>query len=244
MIISGLWMLVFVVALGPALSAVPIPALAGLLILAGFQSLRFGALARTWRTGLSSGAAALITMVATLVVPIHVAVMIGVLLTLLLVGINSARAVEVDALVPVGPGRWRRAPVPDRLAEGEVCVLDVEGAVSYASVPRLIERLPVPGPGVQPGQRLAVVVRLHGHLDTNLTFITALEKYAGELGPAGGILILCGLQPDVIADLRSAGLPESIALVERAEELDGSLQQAYDRGLAWVGGAGGAAGAD
>ena len=38
-ILSGLWMLVFVVALGPVLSAVPIPALAGLLILAGFGSL-------------------------------------------------------------------------------------------------------------------------------------------------------------------------------------------------------------
>jgi SulP family sulfate permease len=243
-ILSGVWMLVFVVALGPALSAVPIPALAGLLILAGFQSLRFAALARTWRTSLASGAAALITMVATLVVPIHVAVMIGVLLTLLLVGITSANAVEVGALVPVGPGRWRRAPVPAQLDAGEVCVLDVEGAVAYASVPRLIERLPVPAPGAQPGQRLAVVIRLHGHLDTNLTFITAVEKYAGEVGAAGGVVFLCGLQSDVVEDLRSAGLPESIALVEQGEELDGSLQEAYDRGLAWVVGAAEAADPD
>jgi sulfate permease, SulP family len=46
-ILSGLWMLVFVIALGPVLSAVLIPALAGLLILAGFGSLKSRALARS-----------------------------------------------------------------------------------------------------------------------------------------------------------------------------------------------------
>ena len=104
-ILSGLWMLVFVVALGPLLSEVPIPALAGLLILAGFGSLKPRDLARTWQTSKSSGAAALITMVATLLVPIHVAVLIGVILSLLLVGINSShRATAVVALEPVAPG--------------------------------------------------------------------------------------------------------------------------------------------
>ena len=93
-ILSGLWMLLFVVALGPLLSEVPIPALAGLLILAGFSSLKPRDLARTWQTSKSSGAAALITMTATLLVPIHVAVLIGVILSLLLVGINSA---SIDA---------------------------------------------------------------------------------------------------------------------------------------------------
>ena len=48
-ILSGLWMLLFVVALGPLLSEVPIPALAGLLILAGFSSLKPRELARTCR---------------------------------------------------------------------------------------------------------------------------------------------------------------------------------------------------
>jgi SulP family sulfate permease len=104
-IISGLWMLLFVVALGPLLSEVPIPALSGLLILAGFGSLKPKALARTWHTSKASGAAALLTMIATLLVPIHIAVLFGVVLSLLLVGISSSRAAHVVALEPVAPGR-------------------------------------------------------------------------------------------------------------------------------------------
>ena len=63
----------FVVARGPLLSDVTMPALAGLLIFAGFLALKPKELARSWQTSLATGAAALITMVARLIVPIHVA---------------------------------------------------------------------------------------------------------------------------------------------------------------------------
>ena len=237
-ILSGLWMLVFVVALGPALSAVPIPALAGLLILAGFGSLKPRALARTWQTSKSSAAAALLTMVATLLVPIHIAVLTGVVLSLLLVGINSSRLTHVRALQPAGPGRWRRGPVPAQLEPGRVTVLDVEGAVSFASVPALLASLPGPAAtGASAGAAAApsaVVLRLHGHLRTNLTFVTALEKYAEVVTATGGLLVVCGLQPQTVTQLRSAGLPDLVVLLAQGEELDGSLAEAQELAVAWL----------
>ena len=232
-IFSGLWMLVFVVALGPVLSAVPIPALAGLLILAGFQSLKPRELARTWRTSLSSGAAAVITMLATLLVPIHVAVLIGVILSLLLVGINSARAVLVVGLEPIGPGRWRRVSAPATLEPGRVTVVDIEGAGTFASVPSLFAQVPkVPDDGAQ--VPCVAVLRLHGHLRTNVTFGTALGNYAAGIARTGGTVLVCGLQPEAVSQLRSGGLPESIALLPEGEELDGSLAEAYERATAWL----------
>ena len=233
-IISGLWMLVFVVALGPALSEVPIPALAGLLILAGYGSLKPRALARTWQTSKSSAAAALITMTATLLVPIHIAVLIGVVLSLLLVGINSSRTTHLVALEPIAPGRWRRGPIPTELVPGQVTVLDIEGSGTFASVPALFAQLPQPPADGTDGHTSAVVLRLHGHLRTNLTFVTALENYANGVARAGGTLIVCGLQPGTIAQLRSAGLPESVSLVAQGDELDGSLADAYERATTWL----------
>ena len=233
-ILSGLWMLVFVVALGPALSEVPIPALAGLLILAGYGSLKPRALARTWQTSKSSAAAALITMTATLLVPIHIAVLIGVVLSLLLVGINSSRTTHLVALEPIAPGRWRRGPIPTELVPGQVTVLDIEGSGTFASVPALFAQLPQPPADGTDGQPSAVVLRLHGHLRTNLTFVTALENYANGVARAGGTLIVCGLQPGTIAQLRSAGLPESVSLVAQGDELDGSLADAYERATTWL----------
>jgi SulP family sulfate permease len=237
-ILSGMWMLLFVVALGPLLSEVPIPALSGLLILAGFSSLKPRDLARTWQTSKSSGAAALITMVATLLVPIHVAVLIGVILSLILVGINSASATHVVALEPVAPGGWRRAEVPSSLAPGQVTVLDIEGSGEFASVPALVAQLPQP-PQQLPGtpdadQPVAVVLRLRGHLRANLTFTRALEHYAKDIGRSGGTLVVCGLQPGTITQLRSAGLPESIVLVAQGDQLEGSLTEAYQQAVAWL----------
>jgi sulfate permease, SulP family len=242
-IISGLWMLLFVVALGPLLSEVPISALAGLLILAGFSSLKPRELARTWQTSKSSGAAALITMVATLLVPIHIAVLIGVILSLILVGINSSSSTHVLALVPTPSGGWRRAEVPGSLAPGQVTVLDIEGSGEFASVPALVARLPQPPeqrPGApDEGQPVAVVLRLRGHLRTNLTFTRALEDYADGIGEHGGTLLVCGLQPATITQLRSAGLPESIVLLAQGDELEGSLTEAYEQAVTWLAAAGG-----
>jgi SulP family sulfate permease len=237
-ILSGLWMLLFVVALGPLLSAVPIPALAGLLILAGFGSLKPKALARTWQTSRASGGAALLTMLATLLLPIHIAVLLGVVLSLLLVGITSATAVHVATLEPVGPGRWRRGEVPKVLPAGRATFLDVEGSGAFASVQGLFELLPTPaepgpGPG-QPSQPSVVVLRLRGHLRTNLTFIKALEAYADKVESTGGAVTVCGLHPGTIAQFRSAGLPESVALIAQGEHLDESLAQAEELATKWL----------
>jgi SulP family sulfate permease len=214
------------------------PALAGLLILAGFGALKPRQLARSWQTSKSSGAAALLTMIATLLVPIHIAVLIGVILSLILVGINSSSAANVVALQPIAPGRWRRGEVPPSLPPGHVTVLDIEGSGAFTSVPGLFAALPQPpqaDPGSGPaGPPPAVVLRLRGHLRTNLTFTKALADYAAAISASGGTVVVCGLQPATIAQLRSAGLPESVALLPQGTELDGALADAYDRATTWL----------
>jgi hypothetical protein len=100
-------------------------------------------------------------------------------------------------------------------------------------VPALFERLPKPPdppiPPDPPGEEFAVVLRLRGHLRTNLTFVKALEHYADAATKAGGAVIVCGLHDSTIAQLRSAGLPDSILLLAQGEETDGSLADAYER---------------
>ena len=88
-------------------------------------------------------------------------------------------------------------------------------------------------------QPVAVVLRLRGHLRTNLTFTKALEDYAEGISASGGILVVCGLQPATITQLRSAGLPESTALLAQGDELEGSLTEAYDQAATWLATVGG-----
>ena len=78
------------------------------------------------------------------------------------------------------------------------------------------------------------MLRLRGHLRTNLTFTKALEDYAEAIQATGGTLIVCGLQPATITQLRSAGLPESVALLPQGDELEGSLTNAYEQAVTWL----------
>ncbi len=159
-----------------------------------------------------------------------------VILSLLLVGITSASSTRVVALERDGE-RWRRTEVPSTLPPGRISVLDVEGSGSFTSVPALVAQLPQPPqaarerPDVQPA---VVVLRLHGHLRTNLTFTKALQTYAEKMEHSDGALIVCGLQPAAITQLRSAGLPESVTLVAQGAELEGSLEQAYAMAADWL----------
>ena len=99
-------------------------------------------MAHTWRTTKASGAAA--PMVATLLVPIHIAVSIDVILSLLLVGIGSASATRAIARERVAPGQWRRTPAPTTHPAGQVTVIDNEGSGAFAALPALFARLPQP----------------------------------------------------------------------------------------------------
>jgi hypothetical protein len=80
----------------------------------------------------------------------------------------------------------------------------------------------------------AVVLRLRGHLRTNLTSTKALQTYAERVEESGGTLVVCGLQPGAITQLRSAGLPEGVTLLAQGEELEGSLVQAYRLATNWL----------
>lgn len=223
-VISGVWMLVFVVALGPLLSAVPIPALAGLLMLAGFQALRPKRLGRSMRMGRPSAVAAVVTMVATLVAPIQVAVLTGIVLSLMLVGVSSSSRVRVSGLEPDAHG-WKRVARPRTVPSGRVTVVDVEGAHAFSAVDRLFQLLP--DPPETPERPGVLVIRMRAYLVANLTFALALERYANDLHRAGIDLVVCGLGPRAHAQLTSAHLPSSTVLIEEGEHVGESLAAAH-----------------
>lgn len=236
-ILSGVWMLVFVSMLGPVLGFVPIPALAGLLILAGIESLRPRRLNRSWRTSTSSAAAAGVTVLATLTLPVPLAVLTGVVLSLILVGISSASLVRVVGLERTHDSTWRRIPTPRHAERGSITIVDVEGSVAFTSVEHLFRRLPQPPESADDAVEWqgAVIIRMKGHLRTNVTFVLALQRYADELGRSGIELVLAGLTDQATAQLRRAGVSGRVRIVPESAELGGALEVAYREAAACLG---------
>lgn len=235
-IISGLWMLVFVVALGPLLSDVPMPALAGLLILAGFGALKPKDSASSYRPasprrgGVDHHGR-------------HPA------------GPDPCRRADRRDPVPCSwsastaprrptssrsnrstPGRWRRGESRARWPPARSPSWTSDRGVRLRS--GALRRAAPTGAGPNRLSPRTATGRggaeLREHLRTNLTFTRALADYAKAISASGGTLVVCGLQPATIAQLRSAGLPESVGSSPRATPLDGSLATAYDQATTWL----------
>ncbi len=98
-IFVGLFVALIVLLAGPLVERVPMPALAALLIVAGFQGLRMEQAVMAWKTGRISKVVMLVTFLATLIVPLQFAVLFGVALSILLNTIRQSNKVVVTQWV-------------------------------------------------------------------------------------------------------------------------------------------------
>jgi SulP family sulfate permease len=231
-ILSGVWMAVFLIALSGVVGAVAMPTLAALLILAGVQSLRpreMLAVGRTTRSGLVFMT---VTLLATLLLPISSAVAIGVLLSALHALNRGMSDVRVKELVEVPDKGTIVRPAPATLPRRDLTVLDIEGSLFYAGARTLEEILPA----VEPGSAPVVVLRLRGRERIGATLIKVIESFNAQIQQAGGRLFLSGVDPRVADQIRRNGLidPSEVPLMEATEVLGESTHRAMTQGRAWL----------
>ncbi|HEX5807211.1 MAG TPA: SulP family inorganic anion transporter, partial [Anaerolineales bacterium] len=189
LIFTGLWMAVIVLLIPGLVSYIAMPALGALLILAGFRSLKPSDISSVWSTGWPSRIAAVVTFVATLVLPIQVAVGLGVLLSALLYINRSSTDVSLVRLVKRPDGLIEERNAPKKLSSHEVTVLDIYGHLFYAGARTLEQQLPSPDGTQSP----VVVLRMRGYNSFGATLLDVLSDYAEKLKAVGGRLYLSGM---------------------------------------------------
>ncbi|TDE95942.1 SulP family inorganic anion transporter [Occultella glacieicola] len=193
-VFSGVWMLVILVLFAGLVGRVAMPTLAAILIFAAIGSLNPARIRTIWSAGPSSQIALTATFVATLALPVVIAVGIGVALSLLVQLNQEAVDLKVVRLVPDEQGHLVERPAPEALAARDVVVLDIYGSLFYAGARTLQARLP--DPAVATGA--AVVLRLRGRSTLGVTFFTVVADYARRLEGTGGRLYLSGLSEDLV----------------------------------------------
>ncbi len=199
---AGLWMMAILVAFSGIVGAVAIPTLAAVLVVAAVSSVRGPELLTVWRTSWSARIAIATTFVCTLLMPIQIAVGIGVALSALLQLNRDAMDLAVVELVRETNGRVREHSAPRSLQTGTVTVVDVYGNTFFAGARTLEERLPT-ATGVRDA---ALVVRLRGRTGLGATFQQVLERYSQHLAAGGNRIYLSGLAPDVLDQLERLGV--------------------------------------
>ncbi len=201
-ILAGLFVAVIVIVAAPLAELVPMPALAALLIVAGYQGLRIEAAQTIWRTGKVSAAVMGLTFLATLFIPLQYAVLLGVAFSIVLHVAQQANQVVITEWVLKPEGFPVEQPAPTTLPSHRVTVLQVYGSLFFAAAKNLEDMLPVPDRTTH----AVVILGLRGRTEIGSTFVGVLRRYAETLRAHDSKLILAGVDAAVLDQLGRTGL--------------------------------------
>jgi SulP family sulfate permease len=212
------------------------PVIGGLIIVIGIELVmgRLPDIRLVLRVAPLSAVAMLITFAATTQLPLHTAILIGVITSLVLYCVKAAQSARLVALEQAGDGDWRFVPVPASCATNDVTVLHYAGVGLFAEVARIDEELP----SVSDTRNAVVVLSLRALPDVpSSVAIKALRRWAGDLKAHDGRLIIAGATPAAVRILERGGLPDVLrpdGIVPATDEVFGALNIAVARGREWV----------
>jgi len=204
--LCGVLIAVIVLLFADLVKLIAMPALAGLLIVVGFQTIKPTAIRTVWQTGRVPRTVMLITFAGTLMMPLPYAVMLGVATAILLNMFQGANRIRLVQLVPVKGGFPKEVPVSRQLASRSVTALQPYGSLFYAAAKTLEENLPA----ADEAQQAVVIFLVRGYDEFGSTMIGVLDRYARTLQRNGGKLMLAGVSPGVIGQLDRTGLLQLI----------------------------------
>jgi SulP family sulfate permease len=233
-VLVGPMVILAVLVFGRIVEQFPLPAIAALLVVAGYQSFKVEKWKDVWFTGWVPRLVMLATFVATLLLPIQQAVLSGVFLSILLHLYQSSLDVQVKQILPTQTGRsFQEQPAPAELSPNTITILNIYGSVFYASADILRAALPSP----YTADQSVVILGLRGRNELGSTFINLLERYAKELCTRNSKLMLAGVAPGVIRQLTKTGITHTIPptdIFPATSILGESVQQAKAAAEKWL----------
>ena len=183
---------------GRFVGEIPQACLAGVLIAIAWRMIDRTAMRRLWNASAETRLLLMVTVLATLVLPLEWAILIG-CGTGLVIHLANTSAPRLRLLRPEGQ---RLVPLGEGDAP-EVVVLEISGDLHYAAVPPFVseaERL------IPASARRVVVDLSHAH-EIRFTALRALEQLAEEAAHEGATFVLAGVDEDVRSLIERSGSP-------------------------------------
>jgi len=232
-ILAGLFVILIVLLFAGVVKLIPMSALAGLLVVVGFQNLQPKQIAMVWQTGLVTRTAMVLTLLATLALPLQYAIVIGVAISIMLHVFRSSNQVRVVEFVPVESGFPIEQPAPIKLSDREVTLIYAYGSLFFAAAATFEQNLP----SAEDARQAVVILILRGQPDVGSTFIGVLRRYATTIQANGGRLMLTGVNPRLRYQLEKTGtlafIGEENVFMEQAQ-LGLALNEALEAARAWL----------
>jgi SulP family sulfate permease len=198
-IFAGLFVAICVLLFAGLIELLPMTALAAMLVVIGIRLIDVDGIRTVWQTNPFARTAMGITFTFTLLAPLQVAVVVGIVVSILLYVARQANEVHIVRWVwpEDGYGYPEEFPAPKELPSHEITVLNVYGSLFFAGASTLEDNLPAP----ELAQRAVVILNLRGRDDIGSTFNGVLKRYADTLSSNDNILLLSGINEDVYDQL-------------------------------------------
>jgi SulP family sulfate permease len=210
-IFAGIAVAIIVLLFANLVELVAMPALAGLVIVAGIQMVNVKAIQTVWQTTIIARTIMVLTFGSTLVMPLQYAVLLGVVIAILLFVFQQSNTIKVVEWVPQEKGFPIERPAPKHLESGKATFLYVYGNLFYAAATTLETNLPE----IEGSSRAVAILLLRGSEDVGSTVNEVFRRYAEALHGHSGKLILAGVSPALRNQFERTGLiniigPENI----------------------------------
>jgi len=175
----------------------------------------------------------LVTFLATTQLPLHTAILIGAITSLVLYCAKASQAARLIALSRSDDG-WYIVPVPDRLPSDSVTVLQYAGVGLFAEVPRIDEDWPQ----VADSHNAVVVLGMAMLPDVpSSKVIKSLRRWANELQACGGRMIIAGVSPATAKVFERGGLVDILGpggVIPLNNRVFGAIEQSVESGERWI----------
>lgn len=234
LLVAATVMALVVVAFGDVVAFVAMPALAGLLMLIGYRTVKPADLQSLWRTGPVQRAVLAVTFALTLLIALQYAVLVGVGLSVVMHVVRQSNQVTVRRRVADREGHVIEVDPPAEIPANEVVVLQPYGSLFFAAAPVFEAALPAVGRG---SRNSVVILRLRGRSDLGSTFMAVLLRYAKALVAADCRLKIVSANERIVEQLGITGVtavigPENVYPTD--ERVGATLRRAHADAVAWI----------
>jgi SulP family sulfate permease len=234
LMIASVVMAVVIVAFAGLVGHIAMPALAGLLMLVGYRTIKPDDLRSVWKTGAVQKAVLATSFTLTMVIPLQYAVLAGVGLSVILHVVRQSNQVTIKRWRLDPDGNLIEADPPAQLPAGEVVALQPYGSLFFAGAPVLESQLPAPA---ATSLNSVVILRLRGRTDLGTTFMDVLRRYAEALTAASSKLVIVSASERIQEQLRVTGVTDLISpqdIYAGDERVGATLKRAYADATSWI----------
>jgi SulP family sulfate permease len=226
-VVAGLTVLVIMLSLGPAARYVPRACLGAIIMWIAVLMVDLESARYVWRWSVADAIVLVMTYVSTLVFEIQYAIYLGVFLSLVLL-VRRVGELQIVEMVEVAPRVYREIEIDAETGSSALVLLALEGDLFFGVVEELEEHLSrIAAKGAR-----AIVIRMKRAHAIDATAAEALANFAIHFQEKGGRLILCGLKPELHAQVLRSHLgevlgPENVLMTDK-RHLE-SLRRAIDK---------------